>query len=240
MEDKEKLVLTQVPPTQAGYRWVAITAMLYAIGIILHTVSPNVGGVTPNWTIAMYAIVINLVRPTLGQALGMGLIAGITLVPSSKSAFPLGNLASEICGATTCWLAVQVMWGLGMRKTRLRPLISGFIATCFSGGVFTFILKLVLGLPLKVWIYAMLPVVATVGVLNGFVTMALFGPVARLFRTHEGAASDAFGAEEMEEELSEELAGATTGALAAETTPVVTAQEAITSAQADGAKGGEA
>ena len=31
---------------------VAITAMLLAIGIILHTVSPNVGGVTPNWTIA--------------------------------------------------------------------------------------------------------------------------------------------------------------------------------------------
>lgn len=30
--------------------------MLFAIGIILHTVSPNVGGVTPNWTIAMYSM----------------------------------------------------------------------------------------------------------------------------------------------------------------------------------------
>ena len=93
--DKEKntrlplVDLIEVKPMQDGYRWVAITAMLFAIGIILHTVSPNVGGVTPNWTIAMYSIVINLTNPTLSQAVGIGFIAGITLVPSSKSAFPL-------------------------------------------------------------------------------------------------------------------------------------------------------
>ena len=84
--DKEKntrlplVDLIEVKPMQDGYRWVAITAMLFAIGIILHTVSPNVGGVTPNWTIAMYSIVINLTNPTLSQAVGIGFIAGITLV----------------------------------------------------------------------------------------------------------------------------------------------------------------
>ena len=50
-KEKKIVTLTEVKPTQDGYRWVAITAMLLAIGIILHTVSPNVGGVTPNWTI---------------------------------------------------------------------------------------------------------------------------------------------------------------------------------------------
>ena len=104
--DKERPQLIKVAPTQEGYRWVAITAMLLAIGIILHTVSPNVGGVTPNWTIAMYSIVINLTKPSFKQALGIGFIAGLTLVPSSKSAFPLGNIASELCGATTCCLLV--------------------------------------------------------------------------------------------------------------------------------------
>ena len=69
--------LIEVEPMQDGYRWVAITAMLLAIGIILHTVSPNVGGVTPNWTIAMYSIVINLTRPKLSQAIGIGFIAGL-------------------------------------------------------------------------------------------------------------------------------------------------------------------
>ena len=90
MDERKKPIpqLIEIEPLQDGYRWVAITAMLLAIGIILHTVSPNVGGVTPNWTIAMYSIVINLTRPRLTQAIGIGFIAGLTLVPSSKSASP--------------------------------------------------------------------------------------------------------------------------------------------------------
>ena len=50
-----------------------------------------------------------------------------------------------------------------------------------SGGVFAFILRLVLGLPLTVWIHAMLPLVAAVGVLNGVITYVLFAPVEKLF-----------------------------------------------------------
>ena len=140
--DKEKntrlplVDLIEVKPMQDGYRWVAITAMLFAIGIILHTVSPNVGGVTPNWTIAMYSIVINLTNPTLSQAVGIGFIAGITLVPSSKSAFPLGNIASELSGAITCCILVKAMLRCGLGKWKLRPLVTGFLATMASGGVY--------------------------------------------------------------------------------------------------------
>jgi len=189
--DKEKntrlplVDLIEVKPMQDGYRWVAITAMLFAIGIILHTVSPNVGGVTPNWTIAMYSIVINLTNPTLSQAVGIGFIAGITLVPSSKSAFPLGNIASELSGAITCCILVKAMLHCGLGKWKLRPLVTGFLATMASGVVFTFILKIVLGLPLHVWLYAMLPVVAIVGALNGMITFLLFGPVRKLFFVQE-------------------------------------------------------
>ena len=158
--DKEKntrlplVDLIEVKPMQDGYRWVAITAMLFAIGIILHTVSPNVGGVTPNWTIAMYSIVINLTNPSFSQAVGIGFIAGIML---------------------RC----------GLGKWKLRPLVTGFLATMASGGVFTFILKIVLDLPLHVWLYAMLPVVAVVGALNGMITFLLFGPVRKLFFVQE-------------------------------------------------------
>lgn len=187
MEANKKPIpkLIEIEPMQDGYRWVAITAMLLAIGIILHTVSPNIGGVTPNWTIAMYSIVINLTNPKLSQALGIGFIAGLTLVPSSKSAFPLGNLASEIAGATVCCILVKAMISAGLGSWKLRPLVTGFIATAVSGSLFTFILKLVLDLPLNVWIYAMLPVVAVVGVLNGLITFLLFAPVRKLFFVQE-------------------------------------------------------
>ncbi len=42
MDEQKKQIpqLIEVEPMQDGYRWVAITAMLLAIGIILHTVSP--------------------------------------------------------------------------------------------------------------------------------------------------------------------------------------------------------
>lgn len=178
--------LTKVEANQQGYRWVAITAMLYAIGIILHTVSPNVGGVTINWTIAMYCIVINLTKPPLTRAIGMGFIAGITLIPSSKSAFPLGNLASEICGATTCGLLLKALAMARLGDWKLAPLVTGFCSTFVSGGVFTFILRLILNLPLGVWLKVMLPVVAVVGVLNAVVTFGLYGPVKKLFFAREG------------------------------------------------------
>ena len=105
----------------------------------------------------MYSIVINLTNPSLPQALGIGFISGMTLVPSSKSAFPLGNLASEVCGAVVCCLLVKAMLAVKLEKWRLRPFIAGLVATMVSGGVFTFILKIVLGLPFSVWLYAMLP-----------------------------------------------------------------------------------
>ena len=49
--EKEVPELITVEAARDSHRWVAITALLLAIGVILHTISPNVGGVTPNWTI---------------------------------------------------------------------------------------------------------------------------------------------------------------------------------------------
>ena len=39
--------LITVEAARDTHRWVAMTALLLAIGVILHTISPNVGGVTP-------------------------------------------------------------------------------------------------------------------------------------------------------------------------------------------------
>lgn len=190
MNENEKTLynnieLIEIKPAKDSHRWVAITALLLAIGVILHTISPNVGGVTPNWTIAMYSITIGLTNPSFSQALGIGLVAGLTIVPSSKSAFPLGNVASEISGALVAAVLIKASLAIGLENFKFRPFITGFLATMASGGVFTFILKLVLGLPLHVWIYAMLPLVATIGALNGLITQLLFAPVKKLFFVQE-------------------------------------------------------
>ncbi|HIU64186.1 MAG TPA: ABC transporter [Candidatus Avacidaminococcus intestinavium] len=177
----EQVALIEIEPAKDTHRWVAITALLLAIGIILHTISPNIGGVTPNWTIAMYSITISLTDPSFKQAAGIGFIAGLTLVPSSKSAFPLGNLVSDLTGALVAAMMVKSMVKIGLANFKFGPFFTGFLATMASGAVFTFILKLILSLPLSVYIYAMLPVVATVAVLNGFITQVLFAPAQKLF-----------------------------------------------------------
>ena len=78
------------------------------------------------------------------------------------------------------------MLSMGLRDFKFRPFITGFFATAVSGGVFTFILKLILSLPLNVWTHAMLPVVMAVAALNGVITQALFAPVQKLFFMQEG------------------------------------------------------
>ena len=184
--DKPIPDLITVEAARDTHRWVAMTALLLAIGVILHTISPNVGGVTPNWTIAMYSITICLTKPGLTRALGIGFVAGLTLVPSSKSAFPLGNIASEVSGALTVCILVKAFALTHLENLKVKPFIVGFVATSVSGAVFTYILKLVLGLPLTVWTHAMLPVVFTVGALNGVVTQVLFSPVRKIFYATEG------------------------------------------------------
>lgn len=142
--DKPIPDLITVEAARDTHRWVAMTALLLAIGVILHTISPNVGGVTPNWTIAMYSITICLTKPGLTRALGIGFVAGLTLVPSSKSAFPLGNIASEMSGALTACILVKAFALTHLENLKVKPFIVGFVATSISGGVFTYILKLVL------------------------------------------------------------------------------------------------
>ena len=181
--EKKIVTLTEVKPTQDGYRWVAITAMLLAIGIILHTVNGDASGhrhysahgKPQRWR--RYA--------ELDDCNVFHCHQSYQPVAAAGTGFPLGNLASEVCGAIVCCLLVKAMLSVKLDKWKLRPFITGFAATIMSGGVFTFILKIVMGLPLSVWMYAMLPVVTVIGVLNGSITFLLYGPVRRLFFVQE-------------------------------------------------------
>jgi len=164
-----------------SYRWVTITTLLLAIGAILHLVSPSIGGITPNWTIAMYCIAINLTKPTVGQSFGIGLVAAAINIPTSKSAFPYGNLLSEPIGAVVCALLVMLLANISLGKLNIKPAITGFITTIASGLTFITTLKIVLSLPMSVYLYAMMPVVFTVAAVNAIITQLLYFPAKKLF-----------------------------------------------------------
>lgn len=184
---KQETEMTKYETGKGGkYRWVTITTLLLAIGAILHLISPNIGGVTPNWTIAMYCLAINLTKPTMGQSFGIGLVAAAINIPTSKSAFPYGNLLSEPIGALVCAIIVGLSMKMTLGNINVKPAISGFLSTAASGMAFVTLLKVVLSLPMSVYLYAMIPVVFTVAALNAVITQLLFYPAQKLFSTKGG------------------------------------------------------
>jgi hypothetical protein len=167
------------------YRWMAVTALLLAIGAILHFVVPSVGGISPNFMISMYVIAINLTRPTLLESAGIGLVAGIINIPTSKSAFPFANIPSELAGALCCAAMIHLFAGMHLSRFKLLPGLSAGLSTLVSGLIFTGILKFVLVLPWNVYFYGMLPVVAIVALLNVVITQVLYYPAEKLFHRQE-------------------------------------------------------
>lgn len=163
------------------FRWITVSTLLLAIGCILHLVSPSVAGFTPNWTIATYCVAVSLTRPTYKQALGIGLVAALINVLTSKSGFPYGNLLSEPAGALLSAVIVRTLPRLHIGRYELNPSINGMAATCLSGGIFVTVLKIVMELPDPVYFGVMLPAVAIIGAINAVITPLLYFPAYHLF-----------------------------------------------------------
>lgn len=177
--DVSKLTYTHVQGGQ--FRWITVSTIMLALGTILHLVSPSVAGVTPNWTIATYCVAIQLTRPTLKQALGIGLVAAMVNVLTSKSPLPYANLVSEPIGALTCALLVMLLHRTIVGKMKVLPFVTGLIATIMSGGAFITSMYLVLGMPTPVYIGVLWPFVLTVALCNAVATPLLYFPAQKLF-----------------------------------------------------------
>ncbi|MBP2634896.1 MAG: Tryptophan transporter TrpP [Firmicutes bacterium] len=180
MENKERKLVDVTTGQEGRFRWAAVSAMLLAIGAILRLVSPSIAGISPNWIISMYCLAIVLFRLPPSRALGIGLVAGALCLATSKSMFPYGNLISEPVGALVCALIVGLPFRMKLGKLDLRPALGALFGTLASGLTFTTLAKLILGLPLNVYLYGMLPVVVTMSVANTVVAQLLYYPVTAL------------------------------------------------------------
>lgn len=115
-----------------------LIAILLAAGAVLKlTVGSLLAsmGMKPNFIIAMYCLAIILVRPKIGQALNVGLLAGALCQIPMLNATPLLNIPSELLGALACGLLIKVPMNIA-GKLDLNPLVTTFVSTLISGGVF--------------------------------------------------------------------------------------------------------
>ena len=115
-----------------------LIAVLLAAGAVLKlTVGSLLAsfGMKPNFIIAMYCLAIMLTRPKVGQAVIVGLIAGLICQIPMLNATPGLNIVSEILGALVCGLLIKVPMRIG-GKLDINPLVNTFLSTCVSGGAF--------------------------------------------------------------------------------------------------------
>ncbi len=114
-----------------------LIAVLLAAGAVLKlTVASFFAsfGMKPNFIIAMYCLAIILTKPKVGQAVVIGLIAGLICQLPMLNATPLLNIVSETLGAFVCGMLVNVSMRAG--KLDLNPFVNTFFSTVVSGGSF--------------------------------------------------------------------------------------------------------
>jgi energy-coupling factor transport system ATP-binding protein len=165
------------------YRWLTISTLMLAIGMILHLFSPSIAGITPNWMIAAYVVSILLTKPSFKQCIGICMVAALMEIFTSKAAFPYGNFAAEFLGGCVAAFFAHRVPPLKFGKFSFRPMLAGFVATIVSGTTFVSILVLVMKMPSNILIYVMLPAVFLVAVGNMIITPFLYFPSLRLLRS---------------------------------------------------------
>ena len=179
MENRTRFMVEYSQEKGGTYRWVTITTLLLAIGVIMRMVTPGVAGITPNWMIAMYCLAIMLTGPSPGRAAAIGLVAGALIIPFSKSALPYANLISEPLGAIICALFIKSPFTMKFRGVNLKPGGAAFLATLVSGLTFVAVTITVLSLPMAT-LYVMIPVVLTVTIVNTITVQLLYFPACKL------------------------------------------------------------
>lgn len=159
---------------------VAVAALLIAAGAVIRLVCPPMFDITPNFAIAMYSLAILLARPRLGEALGIGIVAGLVCMVTSKAAYPV-NILSEPVGALVC-LGIFNLLEARFKNFILTPFFATALATLASGLTFIgtyYIFKLA---PLAVIVSRMLITVLTLTVLNAFIAQILYLPAKKILK----------------------------------------------------------
>lgn len=110
-----------------------LVGVLLAAGVVLKLfLSSAFTVLKPNFVISMYCLAILLIRPKLGEAAIIGILAGAAcqFFPGT----PYINLASELVGALAMALLLKVPMRVG--KFDLHPVVGTFLSTLVSGFVF--------------------------------------------------------------------------------------------------------
>ena len=172
--------VTSVDRGKLDIKALVLLAILLAAGFILNMfVGKAIGGLTgnliqPEFIISAFCLTILIVRPTIPQALIIGLISAAVIQLTTSS--PFIDFAAE--GIAAMVMAAIVNATADKSAAKFVPVAGTFVTTALSGIIFMAIKMVLSGaaavMPL---LTGMLPVVLLTAVFNAILVGALFMPI---------------------------------------------------------------
>ena len=180
MNPQEKRNIAVETKKGLGAKEIILIAVLLAAGAVLKFFVGsivNIGGMKPNFIIAMYCLAILLVRPRIYESVIIGVLAGAVcqLFPGT----PYLNFVSETAGALVMGLLILVP--MNVKKFSLQPIVATFISTIVSGSVFTILLFVVTHAEASA-MAAYVPIVFFTAVFNSVIVQVLYLPLKKVLK----------------------------------------------------------
>ena len=177
----EKREIQQEEKKGLSLRDLLLTAVLLAAGAVMKFFVGtfiNFFGMKPNFIIAMYCMIIVLLRPKIWYSIIVGLLAGA--ICQFFPGTPGLNFASEFAGALCMGLLIKL-------PVKNRPMEIGmaavhtFVSTVVSGGLFVVLLFVVIKSDPKA-MAAYVPIVLGTATLNAIIVALLYAPLMKAIK----------------------------------------------------------
>lgn len=158
-------------------------AILLAAGFVLNmTVSKFFSGLTggflsPEFIIAAFCLEILIIKPNIGQAAVIGLLAGVVIQITASVKGP--DLIAEPVAAVVMALLVSAL--SNSKAKGLLPLVGTFVVTFISGIIYAVIFSFLI-MKNPAFVGVMAPVVAATGVANAIIVAALHLPIKKALK----------------------------------------------------------
>ena len=184
--DQQARTVTAVDHGKLDLKSLTLYAILLAAGFVLNlTVSKFFSGLTggflsPEFIIAAFCLEILAIKPNLGQAAVIGLLAGVVIQITASVKGP--DLIAEPLAAVVMAALVSAF---GNSKAKgLLPLVGTFVVTFISGLIYAVIFS-VLIMKTPAFVGVMAPVVAATGVANAIIGSALYLPIKKALKLND-------------------------------------------------------
>lgn len=182
-QNAQKRVVAVQEKKGLGVSEILLIGILLAAGAVLKFFVGSVinFGMKPNFIIAMYCLVMLLIRPKVYEAAIIGLLAGA--ICQFFPGQPYINIASELVGAVAMVLLMKIPMKIG--KFSLAPVVCTFLATLVSGFAFISIMYLMYYTGADITptpLAAFIAIIFGTATINAVIVQVLFPPLKLAFR----------------------------------------------------------